>query len=261
MRRKEYASKALRTLISLYRAKKVHFPEAKCFSFYTTDNNKAMLKVAQKVEFEETASPDSQGLMSLFGGIFFKKPFDKQMPLPRTNQIISSDSNFNSISQSLITHDVTTLFNVGETFSGKSNAHIYLKYAAEIDIENVMKQPIKKFGFKIFRTLEKDEIGYIVPNYFVTPGCIDIEAVWINKDMRHKNYCSEAIMAFMSTYMSKKVYFPEAKYFSFFTTENNKAMHRVAQKVNFVHAIPSKEIKLMVLCGGRFFRKPFDNGK
>ena len=163
--------------------------------------------------------------MRMFGSIYFTLDFEKQVTLLTPKQMLSSKTNTNIIPQLLPSPINSTPFKIGQTYQSGKNEDIYFQYAANINIESVMLQSLKRNGFKIFEdTKEKDEIGYIVPSYDATPGCIDIEAVWINKDMRHNNYGTQAVNTFMSLYLSKKNYFPDAKYFAAFVTADREAM-------------------------------------
>ena len=81
---------------------------------------------------------------------------------------------------------------------------IYFKYTSNIDVENVLKLPGKDFGFKIFRTQEKDEIGYIIPNYILNTGDVRIGSIWINENMRRNGYATKAIQTLIALWVAKK---------------------------------------------------------
>lgn len=279
LRCKGYGSKAIMTLLALCVSKKDYFPGVKNFSFYSTQENKSMLKVAQKIGFVETTSPDSQGLMFLFNGIFFKKPFDTQMSLPISNQTIFPDAKSMSIPESLATPSFATLFQIGETFysEGGTNPKTYLQPISKINL-GYMTEDKTVPGFEIFRTEKngKTGIGYIVPNYSRSLQWIEIQAIRINEDLRNKHYGFQAMKIFLDIHIDKKKYFPNIQYFYFTTIDKCKAMLKIAKNFGFEEFIPneelksknlkensliSREISLLQGLGAKFFRKPFNNGK
>lgn len=124
-------------------------------------------------------------------------------------------------------------FQVGKKYQSNSNNDIYLQYSDDIDVRGALKDSQKEYGFKIFRTREKSEVGYILGDYWAPLAEIRIDAVWIDKDMRCKGYCTKAIRTLISLFISKHNYFSDAKNFIFWTKQENKAMMKVAQKVGF----------------------------
>ncbi|MBA3813901.1 MAG: GNAT family N-acetyltransferase [Alphaproteobacteria bacterium] len=261
-------AEVFRTLTGVFKASKSKLPlEIKYLCYACSLDNKEIIAAALEASFKRKIAIPNCFHIHLEKAIPTPEPIlsqsakSTQVPLSMRSRTIASGSRGDDIPQFLPTPHLSTIFKVGDTFHSKSTSSIYLMYAAEIDIENVMEVPMKEFGFKIFRSHEKDEIGYIVSNYLQKLGDIRIGAIWINKDMRCKGYGSKAMTTLVSLYTSKKIYFPEAKYFSFFTTRNNKAMLEVAQKVDFVNANPLGKQQLMALFSGMFFKKHFDNGK
>ena len=185
---------------------------------------------------------------------FVKTAPQKCIDKPQSNSLSKMSSHFEDVrSCSLFTG--RTPFIVGQTYTDQKNNSIYLKYAEGIDLEAVMEVSTSQPGFKIFRSTQKDEIGYIVPNYLPELGEIRIGAVWIKENMRRRGYCLSAMRALMSLHLSKKTDFPQARLFTFYTTTDNGAMGRVAKTLNFRQRLPELDDIMALLFKSMFFTK------
>lgn len=78
VRCKGYCTQAILMVMALYQERSSLLPQARYFSFLTNTSNEAMLRVAQKVNFQENPSPDTNPLALLFGGRVFQRTFVAQ---------------------------------------------------------------------------------------------------------------------------------------------------------------------------------------
>lgn len=170
-----HSAEVFRTLNGIFKAPKNKNklpPEIKYLCHTCSIDNKEIIGAAKEAGFME-----SQLYFLNPSQIYLVKPIlpeepilpqvtnDMQLPLAKSQQPVLSKPSSNSIPHPLPTSNVAGAFEAGKKYQSKKYSEIYLQYAAEIDMENVMEVPIKDFGFKVFRISEKDEIGYVIPNY------------------------------------------------------------------------------------------------
>jgi len=147
------------------------------------------------------------------------------------------------------------LFEVGKVYKFKKTPEIYLQYAEEVNEEPVLGFRKIEYGFKIFKSDEEEEVGFIVSKYRPQNGDIHVEALWIKEERRRHGYGSTAMKTLMALHQFKKASLPQARYFSFYTDFKNEAMFKIAHNMGFKK--DTYICRILGLKDGEFLIRPF----
>jgi len=261
----QIGSEVFNTLFGIFKASKQKLPsQVKSLRYICIPDEKENIGFAKDAGFiEKQMDLPHSAQIHLIKEIpqpepIFQNPNTQPHVLKETSPLFPSPQR---TLQSLPTSNLENAFKFGDIFRSRSHPYIYFKYDSGIDTTEVLEFAQIDNGFKIFRSQENDEIGYIVPNYTPNNGNICIGALWIKENLRRNGYGTQAIQILMSLLRNKKAFFPNAKYFSFYTTHENKAILKIAKKLQFSQEQNSNEISILALFAGLCFKKPFEENK